>query len=115
MKIGHNPELQAYKQATAERTTQGAQGKSAAPAGAKAAEGTQSAQVALSPQASELLAGGRDESSFDAEKVKRISQAIADGKFTVNAEAIADKLLANVQEMLARSGSGSTTSSGQSH
>ncbi len=32
---------------------------------------------------------------FDAEKVARMSQAIADGSFTVNPEAIADKLLAN--------------------
>jgi len=37
---------------------------------------------------------------FDAEKVQRISEAIRDGKFTVNADAIADKLIANAQELL---------------
>ena len=37
---------------------------------------------------------------FDAEKVERIAQAIRDGKFKVNAEAIADKLIANAQELL---------------
>lgn len=32
---------------------------------------------------------------FDAEKVSRIAQAIRDGSFMVDAEAIADKLLAH--------------------
>jgi flagellar biosynthesis anti-sigma factor FlgM len=31
---------------------------------------------------------------FDAEKVSRIAEAIRDGSFTVDAEAIADKLIA---------------------
>ena len=35
-------------------------------------------------------------------KVDAIRQAIAEGRFQVNAEAIADKLLANAQEMLDR-------------
>jgi len=60
-----------------------------------------SAKVALSPAA----AAGVNEANadFDAEKVARIAQAIRDGKFKVNAEAIADKLVANAQELLARS------------
>lgn len=37
-----------------------------------------------------------DRAHFDAEKVMRIAQAIRDGSFTVDAEAIADKLLANM-------------------
>ena len=59
-----------------------------------------SATVALSPAAT-LLAGANS-ADFDAEKVARIAQAIRDGKFQVNAEAIADKLIANTQELLAR-------------
>ena len=39
----------------------------------------------------------------EAEKVARISQAIADGSFRINAEAIADKLIANAQELLGKS------------
>jgi negative regulator of flagellin synthesis FlgM len=37
---------------------------------------------------------------FNAEKVAAMKQAIADGSFKVNPEAIADKLLANAAEML---------------
>ncbi|EHR72877.1 flagellar biosynthesis anti-sigma factor FlgM [Burkholderiales bacterium JOSHI_001] len=65
----------------------------AAPAGAGSAE--PSAKVALSSAA---LAG-----DFDSEKVDRIAQAIRDGKFQVNAEAIADKLISNAADLLGRS------------
>jgi negative regulator of flagellin synthesis FlgM len=67
-----------------------------------AAEPEASAKVALSPAA----ATGVDEAKadFDAERVSRIAQAIRDGKFKVNAEAIADKLIANTRELLARPG-----------
>ena len=60
-----------------------------------------STQVDLSPAAS-LLSGTAADASFDAKKVERITQAIRDGKFTVNAEAIADKLILNAQELLGR-------------
>ncbi len=61
-----------------------------------------SAKVQLSP---ELLAGtDAARADFDAEKVERIAQAIRDGKFQVNAEAIADKLMANAQDVLGKSG-----------
>ena len=43
-----------------------------------------------------------DEGSFDVQKVGRITQAITDGKYIVNADAIADKLIANAQEVLSR-------------
>jgi negative regulator of flagellin synthesis FlgM len=46
------------------------------------------------------LAAVSQEGVFDTEKVQRISEAIRDGKFTVNADAIADKLIANAQELL---------------
>lgn len=60
-----------------------------------------SAKVELSSTASTLLAGGTS-ADFDAEKVARLSQAIADGTFKVNPEAIADKLIANAQELLVK-------------
>jgi len=60
-----------------------------------------SATVALSSTASTLLSGGAS-SDFDAQKVARIGSAIADGSFKVNPEAIADKLIANAQELLGK-------------
>ncbi len=67
-------------------------------AGAAAADA--SAKVELSSTASTLLASGPGE--FDADKVGRIGEAIANGTFKVNPHAIADKLIANAQELLAK-------------
>jgi len=39
-------------------------------------------------------------SDFDAKKVDEIKQAISEGRFKVNAGAVADKLLASVQELV---------------
>ncbi len=60
-----------------------------------------SAQVALSPAAS-LLARPADDATFDAAKVERIAAAIRDGKYQINPEAIADKLIVNAEELLGR-------------
>ena len=57
-----------------------------------------SAKVALSPAAALLVT--ESNADFDAAKVARIAQAIRDGKFQINAEAIADKLIATTQDML---------------
>lgn len=40
------------------------------------------------------------EGSFDSAKVERISQAIREGKFTIDAGAIADQLISNARELL---------------
>ena len=73
-----------------------------AQAGAPAAAAADpSATVALSSTAATLLSGGAA-GEFDAEKVARMSAAIASGEFKVNAEAIADKLIANAQELLVK-------------
>ena len=60
-----------------------------------------SAKIELSSTASTLLSGGAN-AEFDAEKVSRISQAIEDGTFKINPEAIADKLISNAQELLSK-------------
>jgi negative regulator of flagellin synthesis FlgM len=58
-----------------------------------------SARVELSSQAS-LSGPEANRADFDSQKVERIAQAIRDGKFQINAEAIADQLIANAQELL---------------
>jgi negative regulator of flagellin synthesis FlgM len=78
-----------------------AQRKAPAGADAKAAPVEASAKVELSAAAT-LLAAEGNTADFDAEKVARIAQAIRDGKFEVNAGAIADKLIANTRELIAR-------------
>ncbi len=60
-----------------------------------------SAKVQLSPAAA-VLAKLSADPAFDTAKVDRIAQAIRDGKFEVNAEAIADKLIENATELLSR-------------
>ncbi|HET9643156.1 MAG TPA: flagellar biosynthesis anti-sigma factor FlgM [Burkholderiaceae bacterium] len=62
-----------------------------------------SAKVELSAAASQLGAGaGAGTPDFDAEKVERVSQAIREGRFQINPEAIADKLISNAAELLGR-------------
>jgi negative regulator of flagellin synthesis FlgM len=64
-----------------------------------------SAQVDISAAGS-LLSGavssGGTDPTFDAQKVEKIAQAIRDGKFQINPEAIADKLIDNAKELLSR-------------
>ncbi len=58
-------------------------------------------QVTLSSATQSMSATGSGSSDvFNAEKVEAMKQAIANGTFQVNAEAIADKMLANAAEML---------------
>ena len=59
----------------------------------------------LSSTAAALSKDAAGEASFDQAKVDRIAQAIRDGQYHVNAEVIADKLIANAQELLGKSGS----------
>lgn len=111
MKIGMSPDIasarvgadkpatSATTAATTSSTTTAA--GTANVAGAKKAPEA-STKIELSSTATALLAGVPDDGSFDVQKVGRITQAITDGKYTVNAEAIADKLIANAQEVLSR-------------
>jgi negative regulator of flagellin synthesis FlgM len=63
-----------------------------------------SAKVELSSTASTLLSGGAS-SEFDSSKVASVGESIANGTYKVNPEAIADKLIANAQELLSKVGS----------
>jgi negative regulator of flagellin synthesis FlgM len=60
-----------------------------------------SAKVEISSTAVGLMTGGTS-AEFDADKVARMSEAIANGTFRINADAIADKLIANAQELLVK-------------
>ena len=101
MKIGNPADkpvaVAAGSPAAAEANKTGA--AHAVPGSAGAAD--PSATVALSSTAATLLSAGAS-SEFDAEKVARMSEAIAGGTFKINAEAIADKLIANAQELLVK-------------
>jgi negative regulator of flagellin synthesis FlgM len=107
MKIGNPAEATAGVTGVRaqETTTANKQGGEHKPAAARAPAADASAQVQLSAAAAGLL--GAAGSDFDADKVARISQAIESGSFKVNAEAIADKLLANARELLGKVGNGS--------
>lgn len=76
----------------------------AARSGGAAQAADTSATVALSSTASALSSEAAGEASFDQAKVERIAQAIRDGNYQINAEAIADKLISNAQELLGKSG-----------
>lgn len=104
MKIGQTPELPGGLQPPAVAKQ--------AKAPASAAEGaTKDALVApsagvpvtVSIATRSLESASRSTADFDAGKVKAVRAAIDKGQFSVNAEAIADKLLSNAQEILSRS------------
>lgn len=96
MKIGQfEPKTPSTTTAAADRRT----GKpGTAPTGVEP-----SAKVLLS--SASAVAPASDEASFDAAKVERVAAAIRDGSYRVDAGAIADKLIANAQELISRGGS----------
>lgn len=76
-----------------------------AQASSSAAASTRSAGVAVSVStlARALETNGAGEApNVDSKKVESVRTAIADGTYVVNPQAIADKLLANAEEMLQR-------------
>ena len=99
MKIGQTDNT-AVATAVNERKP-GTPAANAAAASNASASASASTKVALSSTAEQLAAKGGN-GVFDADKVARISQAIRDGSFSVNADAIADKLIANAQELLGK-------------
>ncbi|RZS57267.1 flagellar biosynthesis anti-sigma factor FlgM [Sphaerotilus mobilis] len=61
-----------------------------------------SATVELSSTARALMEAA--DGSFDAHKVEQVRQSISDGTYKINADAIADKLIANAREVLGKVG-----------
>jgi negative regulator of flagellin synthesis FlgM len=66
--------------------------------GSKASSATND-DVQLSAVSAQLIAAD-GEQVFDAARVSEIKQAIADGRFTINAGAIADRLIASAKELV---------------
>lgn len=109
MKIGQTPEnsipVQQGNTASAQKAAQNAPSTASSAASTAAAQGARSSGVAVtvSTLARGLEKTSRSEgASIDTQKVATIKAAIQNGSFVVNPEAIADKLLANAQEMLNR-------------
>ena len=101
MKIGSPADKPPVAPLTTGRAASGEASQKTPPVPAVDAEA--SAQVELSSAARMLSGVGASTPEFDAEKVARISQAIADGSFKIDAAAVADKLIANAQELLGKS------------
>ena len=96
MKIGQKPELPGA-------LAQAAPAKQQAKAAPQAAGGVAaSASSAVSSAAKALDQTSRNQGDFDAGKVKAVRSAIENGTFKVDAEVVADKMLANTQEFIAR-------------
>lgn len=101
MKIGQNTDLTIPVSPTNTPNAQKAGGEAAATAKSTASSAGVSVSVsklARSLEKPEVSAPG----DIDTAKVDKVKAAIQDGSYTVNAEAIADKLLSNAQEMLNR-------------
>jgi negative regulator of flagellin synthesis FlgM len=83
------------------RPTPAETGKAQNSPAAQIITGEASATVALSSAASTMMDGLNEATAdFDAEKVSRVTRSLADGSYKVNAEVIADKLIANAKELL---------------
>src|SRR5262245_15938758 len=102
MKIGNPADrLPGATTATGTTSTTGnGQNKGAQRAGGEGSQGGSSATVKLSSPAYARLDG--TDGGCDAAKVKRVQDAIADGTYKINPGAIADKLIANAQELLSK-------------
>lgn len=108
MKIGQQPELPGALAQTGQAKQ--AKAPAAAPAtpegvakGSTTAAQAAGVPVTVSTAARALDPAGRSASDFDTKKVAAVRAAIEKGTFTVSAGAIADKLLANAQEIFSRS------------
>jgi negative regulator of flagellin synthesis FlgM len=101
MKIAQTGAASAISQLTGNGTAGNeAPGKGGKAAGSQAPASTSSAKVQISSTAKALMQGA--EGGFDQAKVDRLRQSISDGSYKINPEAIADKLIANAQDVLGK-------------
>lgn len=105
MKIGQPSDNLTPVSTTATPTPSKAGQSASSTANAAATKSTQSAGVAVTVSTLARTMGAvksGESADVDMEKVKTVRAAIQNGTYVVNPEAIADKLLANAQEMLNR-------------
>ena len=95
MKIGQKPELPGA-------LAQAAPAKQQAKAAAQAAGGLAASASSAAAAAGVPVTLSSAAKAFDAGKVKAVRSAIENGTFKVDAEVVADKMLANTQEFIAR-------------
>ena len=101
MKIGHNAEATAANlQANVAKQAQKTPGTAGDEIKRNTASAAAGVPVTFSPSARAMDQTSRSSGEFDASKVKAMREAIANGTFTVNAGAVADKLLADTQDIL---------------
>lgn len=105
MKISSTPDPAslASQASAAQKASQSAGPAAAATANATKAPRSAGVSVTVSTQVRGLEEAKRsDVADVDVRKVAAVRASIQDGSFKVNAEAIADKLLSNAQEVLSR-------------
>lgn len=103
MKIGQPSDLPTSVTSTVSGAAQKAAQNSNAATNANQSTRSAGVAVTVSTAARALEKPERnDGADVDTAKVASVRAAIQDGSYTVNAEAIADKLLSNAQEMLDR-------------
>lgn len=66
--------------------------------------GSAGERVAISSLSARLAEVGAGEAPVNAQRVAEIKQAIAEGRFQINPERIADGLIGSVRELLGRAG-----------
>lgn len=107
MKIGNSDSPQPL--ATTTLVTSPAPAPDAKAAAAASSAPDASAQVELSSSATALLQNTQSTTAanadFNAKKVEQVSAAISEGTFKPNPQVIADKLIANAQELLNKASS----------
>ncbi|QDL56106.1 flagellar biosynthesis anti-sigma factor FlgM [Rhodoferax aquaticus] len=102
MKIGQPSELPALVSQVNAPAAQKAGAASTAKTQANAPASTKSAGVAVTVSTQARALEQADVAEVDTQKVAKVRTQIEQGTYKVNAEAIADKLLSNAQEMLKR-------------
>ena len=98
MKIGNKPELP--QAAAAKQTPKSATAVAAEESTKGLPERAAGVPVSFSSSARALDSQNRTNTDFDADRVKAMREAISNGSFRINADAIADKLLSNAEEFL---------------
>jgi negative regulator of flagellin synthesis FlgM len=85
-----------------QRTSKAAGKTAARGASASSGSGSGTDKVELSSIAGVLAGGAAETPPVDSARIEAIKQAIREGRFVVNPEAIADKLIASVRDLVGK-------------